>query len=98
MSTLSRVLLPGKPVGSSLRRGSEVFASDGCFACHRIGDDGNSGPGPDLTSVARELSAGEIEKRIVSASAPMPSFGNIPNSQLMALVRFLSALRGQPIS
>src|SRR6059058_5821223 len=32
-------------------KGKEVAAATGCLGCHRIGDNGNAGPGPELTHV-----------------------------------------------
>jgi hypothetical protein len=73
--------------------GMKVAAQAGCLACHRIGDQGNSGPGPTLTQVGSKLSARQIEHALVVSSAPMPSFKNMPAAKLKALVQFLALLR-----
>src|SRR5436190_16751297 len=35
--------------------GKQVAAQSGCLACHKIGENGNGGPGPDLTHIATRL-------------------------------------------
>ena len=69
------------------------MAQTGCLACHRIGETGNKGPGPDLTRVGSTLSSRKIERAILSPTAPMPSFRLLPKAKLRALVTFLSLLR-----
>jgi hypothetical protein len=73
--------------------GRAVTAQSGCLACHRIGETGNKGPGPDLTQVGARLPARAIERAIVHATAPMPSFRHLPQAKLAAVVTFLSLLR-----
>jgi mono/diheme cytochrome c family protein len=75
------------------KQGARVLAQSGCLACHRIGSDGNRGPGQNLTHVGASLSEAEIEHAITHARAPMPSFARLPAAKLRALVRFLSLLR-----
>jgi ubiquinol-cytochrome c reductase cytochrome b subunit/menaquinol-cytochrome c reductase cytochrome b/c subunit len=74
--------------------GRTVAAQSGCLACHRIGEAGNAGPGPDLTQVGARLPPLGIERSVVHPSAPMPSFRNLAKAKLRALVTFLSLLRG----
>lgn len=96
--------LPGLPVPVRLRRaggrklhdfkvGARVVANAGCLACHRIGSDGNAGPGPALTHVASHLNRRQIEHVIRHPNAPMPSFANLPSGKFKAMVRFLLLLR-----
>jgi len=73
--------------------GRTVVAQSGCLACHRIGEAGNAGPGPDLTHVGSKLPPNAIERAIINPTAPMPSFRNLPKAKLKALVVFLSLLR-----
>jgi mono/diheme cytochrome c family protein len=73
--------------------GRTVAAQLGCLACHRIGEDGNAGPGPNLTYVGSRLPAAAIEHAILNPTPPMPSFRALPKAQLTALVTFLSLLR-----
>lgn len=73
--------------------GMKVVAQSGCLACHRIGEQGNSGPGPDLTHIGSKLSAEQIEHAILDPTAPMPSFKSLPREKLAAVVEFLSELQ-----
>jgi hypothetical protein len=73
--------------------GRAVVAQSGCLACHRIGDTGNHGPGPNLTHIGSKLSEREIARALVNARAPMPSFSHLPARKLRDAVRFLAALR-----
>jgi mono/diheme cytochrome c family protein len=72
--------------------GRAVAAQSGCLACHRIGEYGNSGPGPDLTHIASRLSGLAIARTLVRPTAPMPSFRRLPKAKFNALVEFLSLL------
>lgn len=74
-------------------RGRTVVAQSGCLACHRIGDAGNAGPGPELTHVGSRLPPAAIERSLTNPTAPMPSFRRMPKAKLHALVTFLSLLR-----
>jgi menaquinol-cytochrome c reductase cytochrome b/c subunit len=75
------------------KKGRLVFDQGACEACHRIGDQGNAGPGPSLTHVGSKLSMRHIEHALVDPSAPMPAFTNLPRAKFHALVKFLSLLR-----
>jgi menaquinol-cytochrome c reductase cytochrome b/c subunit len=72
--------------------GRSVMAQSGCLACHKIGPNGNAGPGQDLTRVGARLSAARIESAILDPTKPMPSFRHLPRAKLHALVVFLSVL------
>jgi ubiquinol-cytochrome c reductase cytochrome b subunit/menaquinol-cytochrome c reductase cytochrome b/c subunit len=73
--------------------GRVVMAQTGCLACHRIGGQGNSGPGPDLTHVGSRLSPRQIARALISSKEPMPSFKRLPRPKFNAVVQFLSLLR-----
>jgi hypothetical protein len=94
----------GIPVPTAVQRGGgrlkaeyaggrSVYLGSGCGACHRIGAVGNRGPGANLTHIGSHLSPGRLERAIVDAKAPMPSFSRLPKLELHQLVRFLSLLR-----
>jgi hypothetical protein len=72
--------------------GRAVAVQSGCLACHRIGEYGNSGPGPDLTHIASRLPSQAIARTLVRPTAPMPSFRHLPKAKFNALVEFLSLL------
>jgi menaquinol-cytochrome c reductase cytochrome b/c subunit len=73
--------------------GKQVVAQSGCEACHKIGDNGNAGPGPDLTHIASRLPRQGIARTLVNPTAPMPSFKNLPPQKFNSLVNFLSQLK-----
>jgi hypothetical protein len=73
--------------------GSKIAVDSGCLACHKIYERGNRGPGPDLTHIGSKLSEEQIDHAVVDTTAPMPSFKNLPQAKLEALVKFLSLLK-----
>ena len=62
--------------------GKKVVAQSGCEACHKIGDNGNAGPGPELTHIASRLPRQAIARTLVNPTAPMPSFKNLPPQEV----------------
>ena len=78
---------------AEFEQGRMVTAQSGCLACHRIGQNGNYGPGPDLTHIGSKLSVRGIEHAIIDPTAPMPSFKNLPAAKFKAAVTFLHDLR-----
>jgi menaquinol-cytochrome c reductase cytochrome b/c subunit len=90
---------PGTLTGAALSQwnaGRLVVGQSGCLACHRIGENGNDGPGPQLTHVASRLPAAAIAQTLRNPTAPMPSFQSLADSQpekFRNLVAFLGQLR-----
>ena len=78
---------------SEFYEGRTVAARSGCLACHRIGEAGNPGPGPDLSHIGSTLTGNQIARALINPKAPMPSFRNLPRKKFNALVEFLSVLR-----
>jgi quinol-cytochrome oxidoreductase complex cytochrome b subunit len=74
-------------------RGKVVVAQAGCLACHKIGENGNDGPGPPLTQIATRLPKEAIARTLRNPTAPMPSFAGLPPDKFDALVDFLSQLK-----
>jgi menaquinol-cytochrome c reductase cytochrome b/c subunit len=74
--------------------GKLVAAQSGCLACHKIGENGNDGPGPHLTDIGSKLYPAAIERTLDNPTAPMPSFRNLPADKKKALVAFLAQLKG----
>jgi menaquinol-cytochrome c reductase cytochrome b/c subunit len=83
----------GKAAVVEWNEGREVVAQSGCEACHKIGDNGNVGPGPDLTHIASRLPTLGIARTLVNPTAPMPSFKNLPAKKFKAVIDFLSTLK-----
>jgi quinol-cytochrome oxidoreductase complex cytochrome b subunit len=85
-------------VAPQYEAGKLVAAQSGCLACHKIGENGNSGPGPNLTEIGTKLAPAAIERTLDNPTAPMPSFRALPQDKKTALVQFLSQLDGNPDS
>jgi menaquinol-cytochrome c reductase cytochrome b/c subunit len=81
------------PVPASAQPGQVVVNQSGCGACHKFGEAGNAGPGPDLTKVGERLPAEAIARTLRNPTAPMPSYQDLPPKKFDALVQYLSALR-----
>jgi menaquinol-cytochrome c reductase cytochrome b/c subunit len=80
-------------VAPQYEAGKLVAAQSGCLACHKIGENGNSGPGPNLTEIGDRLLPAAIERTLDNPTAPMPSFRNLPANKKSALVDFLGQLK-----
>jgi ubiquinol-cytochrome c reductase cytochrome b subunit/menaquinol-cytochrome c reductase cytochrome b/c subunit len=80
---------------ASFRAGEEVVGQSGCLACHVIGENGNNGPGPELTHVGNILRPDAIASTLRNPTAPMPSFAGLAKQypqKFQNLVTFLSEL------
>jgi ubiquinol-cytochrome c reductase cytochrome b subunit/menaquinol-cytochrome c reductase cytochrome b/c subunit len=78
------------------KQGAIVVGESGCLACHVIGENGNNGPGPNLTTVGNRLAPGAIAATLKNPTAPMPSFKALAQEspqKFQALVTFLSELQ-----
>jgi quinol---cytochrome c reductase cytochrome c subunit, bacillus type len=82
-------------VAPQYEKGKLVAAQSGCLACHKIGENGNDGPGPHLTDIGSKLEKGAIRRTLENPTAPMPSFAGLPEDKKAALVNFLASLRGE---
>jgi menaquinol-cytochrome c reductase cytochrome b/c subunit len=80
-------------VAPQFEAGKLVAAQSGCLACHKIGENGNDGPGPHLTNIGDKLEAGAIRRTLENPTAPMPSFAGMPENKKAALVAFLASLK-----
>jgi menaquinol-cytochrome c reductase cytochrome b/c subunit len=81
---------------ATYRAGEMVVGQSGCLACHVIGDNGNSGPGPDLTHIGRILRPQAIASTLRNPTAPMPSFAGLAKQspqKFNSLVNFLAELQ-----
>jgi menaquinol-cytochrome c reductase cytochrome b/c subunit len=93
MATPAAVVQAGGSTLSEYEAGRKVVAQSGCLACHKIGENGNAGPGPNLTNIASRLPRQGIARTLVNPTAPMPSFKNLPAKKFTAIVNFLSQLK-----
>lgn len=79
-------------VSPQYKSGEEVIAGSGCLACHRLGGDGNSGPGPELTHIGARIPRAAIIRSVEIGPSIMPSFRELPKKKLNELANFLSSL------
>jgi menaquinol-cytochrome c reductase cytochrome b/c subunit len=89
----------GSPTSIDLRvpkqyeAGKLVAAQSGCTACHKFGENGNDGPGPNLTKIADRLPKEALARTLRNPTSPMPPYGNLPPEKFNALVNFLAQLK-----
>jgi quinol---cytochrome c reductase cytochrome c subunit, bacillus type len=83
-------------VAKQYEPGRAVAASSGCLGCHKIGDNGNSGPGPELTKVGARLPRQAIARTLINPTPPMPTYSKLRQQnpkEFSQLVEFLAALK-----
>jgi menaquinol-cytochrome c reductase cytochrome b/c subunit len=80
-------------VAPQYEAGKLAVAQSGCLACHKIGENGNGGPGPNLTRIGDKLPRAAILRTLENPTAPMPSFAGLPEQKKQAMVDFLAQLR-----
>jgi len=92
-ATPAAVVQAGGKQLAQYEAGKQVVAARGCLGCHKIGDNGNAGPGPNLTNIASRIPRQAIARTLVNPTAPMPSYKNLPPKEFEAIVNFLSQLK-----
>jgi quinol---cytochrome c reductase cytochrome c subunit, bacillus type len=91
-------------VPQELEKGKLVAAQSGCLACHKFGENGNDGPGPELTEIGAKLPAAGIKRTLINPSGVMPVFAPcgtpgasesscMPPEKFNSLVNFLASLQ-----
>jgi menaquinol-cytochrome c reductase cytochrome b/c subunit len=93
LNTPAAVRSAGGATQAEYEAGRLVVAQSGCLACHKLGDNGNAGPGPNLTHIAARLPSQAIARTLVNPTAPMPSYKNLPPNKFQAIVSFLGQLK-----
>jgi ubiquinol-cytochrome c reductase cytochrome b subunit/menaquinol-cytochrome c reductase cytochrome b/c subunit len=81
---------------ATFNAGKIVVGQSGCLACHKIGDNGNDGPGPNLTHEGQKSYPAAIRSTLINPTPPMPSFKNLAQSdpqKFKDLVGFISLLK-----
>jgi quinol-cytochrome oxidoreductase complex cytochrome b subunit len=73
--------------------GKQVAAQSGCLACHKFGENGNNGPGPDLTHIGARLPRAALARTLVNPTPPMPNYSALPKQKYDELVNFLASLQ-----
>jgi quinol-cytochrome oxidoreductase complex cytochrome b subunit len=80
-------------VAPQYNAGKEVAAQSGCLACHKFEDNGNDGPGPELTEIGAKLPREAIARTLINPTAPMPSYASLDRKKFDDLVDFLASLQ-----
>jgi menaquinol-cytochrome c reductase cytochrome b/c subunit len=94
--TPARIVAQGGDMLRQYEQGKQVVAQSGCLACHKIGENGNDGPGPELGEIADRLPAQGIARTLINPTAPMPSFAALQENQpekFDAMVTYLGQLK-----
>jgi menaquinol-cytochrome c reductase cytochrome b/c subunit len=79
-------------VSKKYEAGKEITAAAGCLACHELGENGNNGPGPELTHIASRIPRAAIIRSVEIGPGIMPSFRDLPPQKIEQLADFLSSL------
>jgi menaquinol-cytochrome c reductase cytochrome b/c subunit len=77
---------------AALEPGKEVVAQSGCLACHKLGDNGNDGPGPELTQIGARIPRNAIARSLEVGPSIMPSYAGLPPQKFQALTAYLASL------
>jgi quinol-cytochrome oxidoreductase complex cytochrome b subunit len=79
-------------VAPQYEAGKEIVAQSGCLACHKLGENGNNGPGPELTHIAANIPRAAIIRSVEVGPGIMPSYRDLPPDKIQQLADFLSSL------
>jgi Cytochrome b subunit of the bc complex len=79
-------------VAPQYKAGEEVVAQSGCGACHKIGTNGNNGPGPELTHIGARIPREAIIRSLEIGPDIMPSYRDLPPKKLNDAADFLASL------
>jgi menaquinol-cytochrome c reductase cytochrome b/c subunit len=79
-------------VAADVEAGKHVAAQSGCLACHKIGENGNDGPGPELTEIGNRLPREAIARSLEVGPGIMPSYQGLPPKKFEELTAFLASL------
>jgi putative heme-binding domain-containing protein len=60
--------MPAKLSGRDFARGKAMYTATACILCHRFGDEGGSGVGPDLTGAGGRYSIRDLLENILEPS------------------------------
>jgi ubiquinol-cytochrome c reductase cytochrome b subunit len=80
------------------RQGALVFQVKQCHNCHALAGEGGK-RGPDLDSVAVNLTPDQLVRQVIQGGGNMPAYGkNLNAAETTALVAFLETLRPQGLA
>jgi menaquinol-cytochrome c reductase cytochrome b/c subunit len=72
--------------------GKEVVAQSGCLSCHKLGTNGNNGPGPELTHIGSRIPRAAIIRSLQIGPGIMPSYQDLPPQKQEDVAAFLASL------
>jgi menaquinol-cytochrome c reductase cytochrome b/c subunit len=93
IATPAAIKQAGGQTLAKFEAGRQVVAGNGCLGCHKLGENGNNGPGPELTHIGSRIPLQGIERTLVNPTQPMPSYRHLPAKKFEAAVAFLSQLQ-----
>jgi menaquinol-cytochrome c reductase cytochrome b/c subunit len=79
-------------VAKQYEPGKELVAQSGCLACHKLGENGNNGPGPELTHIGSRIPQAAIVRSLQIGPGIMPSYKDLSPQQQADVAAFLSSL------
>ena len=79
-------------VAKQYEPGKETVAQSGCLSCHKLGENGNNGPGPELTHIGDRIPRAAIIRSLQIGPGIMPSYKGLPPQKLNDVAAFLSSL------
>jgi len=79
-------------VAAEYEEGKQFVAQSGCLACHKIGENGNDGPGPELTEIAQQIPRAAIYRSLQIGPGIMPSYADARPNEINAAADFLATL------
>ncbi|HEX2359122.1 MAG TPA: c-type cytochrome [Solirubrobacterales bacterium] len=79
-------------VAKEYEAGKELVASQGCLGCHKLGENGNDGPGPDLTEIGDKIPREAIARSLDVGPGIMPAYSDLTPQQKQDLTTFLASL------
>src|SRR5687767_15248214 len=79
-------------VAAEYEPGKLVTAQSGCLACHKIGENGNDGPGPELTHIAERIPRAAIIRSLNVGPGIMPAYDGLSEEKLNQAADFLASL------
>src|SRR5687767_15189070 len=86
------VVAEGEERVAQFEEGKQVVAQSGCLACHKIGENGNDGPGPELTHIAERIPRAAIIRSLNVGPGIMPAYDGLSEEKLNQAADFLASL------
>src|SRR4051794_27589075 len=79
-------------VAKQYEPGKEVVQQSGCLSCHKLGENGNNGPGPELTHIGDRIPQAAIIRSMQIGPGIMPSYKDLTPQKQQDAAEFLASL------